>query len=57
MQNSQISMLDKDDYVIILHGIARSSNHMKSLATILEKSGFSVINLDYPSTSYNTSST
>ncbi len=53
MQNAQISMLDKGDYVIILHGIARSSNHMKSLAKILEKSGFSVINLDYPSTSCN----
>jgi len=45
--------ISDSDYVIILHGIARSSNHMKSLAKILEKSGFSVINLDYPSTSYN----
>ncbi len=43
----------KGDYVIILHGIARSSKHMESLAHNLEKEGFQVINLDYPSTSHN----
>lgn len=40
------------DYVIILHGIARSNKHMKSLANFLEKDGFDVVNLTYPSTSY-----
>ncbi|MCE3254674.1 MAG: lipase [Rickettsiaceae bacterium] len=43
----------KGDYVIILHGIARSSNHMKKLANRIEEAGFDVINLDYPSTSHN----
>ena len=42
----------KGDYVIILHGIARSSKHMESLAQNLEKEDFQVINLDYPSTSH-----
>jgi esterase/lipase len=40
------------DYVVILHGIARSNKHMKSLAKLLAKAGFDVINLSYPSTSY-----
>ncbi len=43
----------KGDYVVVLHGIGRSSKHMKSLAKSLENEGFLVINLDYPSTSYN----
>ncbi|MBU6339056.1 MAG: lipase [Rickettsiales bacterium] len=43
----------KGDYVIILHGIARSSKHMESLSHNLEKEGFQVINLNYPSTSHN----
>jgi esterase/lipase len=42
----------KGDYVVILHGIARSSSHMKPLAEKLEKEGYDVINLDYPSTKY-----
>lgn len=40
------------DYVVILHGIARSSKHMKKLAKYLKKEGYDVINLDYPSTDY-----
>lgn len=43
---------EKGDYVIILHGIARSSSHMEPLAEYLEKAGYDVINLDYPSTTY-----
>ncbi len=43
----------KGDYVIILHGIARSSKNMESLAQNLEREGFQVINLNYPSTSHN----
>jgi triacylglycerol esterase/lipase EstA (alpha/beta hydrolase family) len=43
----------KSDYVVILHGIARSSMHMELLAQNLKKEGFQVINLDYPSTSHN----
>lgn len=40
------------DYIVILHGIARSSKHMQKLATYLQKDGFDVINLSYPSTTY-----
>lgn len=51
--SSQASELHNDgDYVVILHGIARSGKHMRKLATYLEKNGFDVINLSYPSTSY-----
>lgn len=40
------------DYVVILHGIARSSNHMNNISDYLNKSGFDVININYPSTTY-----
>jgi esterase/lipase len=49
----QASELKNDgDYVVILHGIARSNKHMQKLATYLQKDGFDVINLSYPSTTY-----
>ncbi len=49
----QASELKNDgDYVVILHGIARSNKHMQKLATYLQKDGFDVINLSYPSTAY-----
>lgn len=40
------------DYVVIFHGIARSSSHMKPLANFLEQAGYDVLNIDYPSTNY-----
>jgi pimeloyl-ACP methyl ester carboxylesterase len=40
------------DYVVILHGIARSSSHMDNLALHLARQGYNVINPSYPSTSY-----
>lgn len=40
------------NYVVILHGIARSNKHMQKLATYLQKDGFDVINLSYPSTTH-----
>lgn len=40
------------DYVVILHGITRSNKHMQKLATYLQKDGFDVINLSYPSTTH-----
>ena len=40
------------DYVVVLHGIARTSSHMKILANYLARNGFDVINLSYPSTAY-----
>ncbi len=39
--------------VILLHGILRSSRHMRSLARALEKEGYEVANIDYPSTSHS----
>ena len=41
------------DYVVVLHGIARSSAHMKPLAAMLKDNGYDVINMDYPSTEYS----
>lgn len=41
------------DYVVILHGIARSSSHMQSLEAYLHHQGFDVVNLDYPSTEHD----
>ncbi len=53
LKSVQASELKNDgDYVVILHGIARSNKHMQKLATYLQKDGFDVINLSYPSTSY-----
>ena len=40
------------DYVVILHGIARSSSHMEDLAEHLEQQGYEVINQDYQSTDF-----
>ncbi len=40
------------DYVIVLHGIVRSSRHMKSLSKYLKRGGFEVVNINYPSTKY-----
>lgn len=40
------------DYVVVLHGIARSSSHMAPLAEFLSQNGYDVINMDYPSTDY-----
>jgi esterase/lipase len=49
----QASELKNDgDYVVILHGIARSSKHMQKLAANLQQNGFDIINLSYPSTTY-----
>ncbi len=41
-----------DEQVILLHGIARTSSHMDSLAKFLTGKGYKVFNLDYPSTSH-----
>jgi len=37
------------DYVMIFHGIARTSRHMKGLQRYLSGVGYDVINMDYPS--------
>jgi esterase/lipase len=42
-----------DEYVVILHGIARSKSHMEGLEKYLSQNGYDVINLNYPSTDYS----
>lgn len=42
----------KNEYVIILHGIFRSSFHMRHLARFLNENEYDVLNLDYPSTKF-----
>ncbi|MBN2676177.1 MAG: lipase [Alphaproteobacteria bacterium] len=39
--------------VILLHGILKTSRHMRPLADFLIKQGYSVQNIDYPSTKYD----
>ena len=40
----------RDECVILLHGMARSSYSMKNLENFLSGKGFKTLNLDYPST-------
>ncbi len=40
----------KQEYVILLHGITQSNIQLKSIVSKLEKNGYAVINIDYPST-------
>ncbi len=42
----------KDDCVILLHGLARTSRSMAKLEKRLSQHGYRVINLDYPSTEH-----
>ena len=44
-----IPPLHADDYVVLLHGLSRSSSSMKPLEKYLSNQGFHVINIDYPS--------
>ena len=41
-----------EEYVVLLHGLARTSRSMSILATRLKASGFNVITIDYPSRKY-----
>lgn len=41
------------EQVVILHGIKRSSSHMRKLAKFLEQNGYEVFNLDYKSTKFD----
>lgn len=41
------------DGVIVLHGIFRNARSMRKLANFLEKDGYEVLNLDYPSTKHS----
>jgi len=48
----ETNISDKSEYVVILHGIARSNSHMEPLAEYLQKHGYKVLNIDYPSTKH-----
>lgn len=39
--------------VVLLHGLARTSRSMRPMARFLKKEGYSVLNLDYPSTRFS----
>ncbi len=43
----------KADYVVLLHGIARTGASMKKLDVFLGKAGYEVLNITYPSTNYD----
>ncbi len=43
---------DTGDYVILLHGLARSYRSMQKIETNLLKHGFRTVNLNYPSTEH-----
>jgi triacylglycerol lipase len=49
--NSQPQPESKDETVILIHGLARSSKAMNKMAKELQSEGYNVINHDYPSTS------
>ncbi|PCJ30410.1 MAG: alpha/beta hydrolase [Gammaproteobacteria bacterium] len=42
-----------NEYVILIHGLIRSSRSMKKLAIALEDEGYSTINVDYPSNQFS----
>lgn len=52
-QTSQVWGAASDkEVVVVLHGIARSSSSMETLAEHLETYGYQVVNIDYPSTDH-----
>jgi len=44
-----VSSTPKNETVVLLHGILRTSKHMKPLAEHLKNNGYNVLNIDYPS--------
>ncbi|MCW5555931.1 MAG: alpha/beta fold hydrolase [Verrucomicrobiae bacterium] len=40
---------ESQEYVILLHGLCRSSQSMKPMAHALTRAGYNVVNVDYPS--------
>jgi len=51
-QVDQKAVNRKPDYVILLHGLTRSSRSMKRIEESLSDYGYRVINVDYPSTEH-----
>lgn len=47
--------IPSNEYVILLHGLARSDSSFVKLASVLNKNGYHTINCNYPSTKHNIS--
>jgi pimeloyl-ACP methyl ester carboxylesterase len=47
------SYAEQKEIVVVLHGIFHTSWFMQPMADYLEKQGYQVLNLDYPSTKYS----
>lgn len=47
--------MHKDQLVLVLHGLGNSRNIMAALSWFLQRQGFSVLNLSYPSCKYSIS--
>ncbi len=43
----------QNDYVVVLHGIARSAESMDNLSEYIEGHGYKVLNVSYPSTEHS----
>ncbi len=41
------------DYVVLLHGLGRTSHSLKKMENCLKNTGYDVLNIDYPSRTYN----
>ncbi|HAO81062.1 MAG TPA: alpha/beta hydrolase [Verrucomicrobia subdivision 3 bacterium] len=46
-----MSVTENQEYVILLHGLCRSSRSMATMKRALSESGYQVLNVDYPSRS------
>ena len=46
----RIEAADRDEVVIVLHGLGRSARSMRLMQLALVQAGFAVLNADYPST-------
>ncbi|HMB89334.1 MAG TPA: alpha/beta fold hydrolase [Rhodothermales bacterium] len=44
---------EEKEYVVLLHGLARSARSMEKLAARLGREGYGVVNIDYPSTRHS----
>ena len=51
MPNTPVQLPAKEETVVLLHGLTRSSKAMEKMAKSLRAEGYTVINQDYPSTS------
>ena len=53
LRHKVVNYSNSTHLIILLHGIGKNSSSLKGLKTYLNKEGFSVLNIDYPSTKYS----